>query len=443
MLSRRDGSRVTSERAEYVLATAGELVELTGNPHWRETLREAKADRFELRRPASKQEPQVLQAIGHAWIKMPAATNAAAGFTLQQTPPSPAPSNATRVFELSAGIVTLVMPLTNGPVQGVEAATNVVITDPQAGWRATAGRAVFTNATLELTGSPEWNEGDRLVRGDTLTLTTSPQSFAATGHAHMQFPVQLATNAVPGLGRTARPGRSFGTNLLVSVDADRAIFRDGKLVFHAPVEARLHAGDKPLGRLLCRDLTISYPGHVEAAQAEGDVRIEQFATATEGGTSREIRCERLRVDFDAAGQPRSLAAEGGVDGRQTETHAKRPEPVVTTVRADRLDARFIAGTNHIEIATAAGGVELQQAGRKATGQQAVFTGADGCVTLTGTPRVETPEGRIADTTSLTYDTRQKRFRGQGPFRIEWTRVPTNFGMPTNFTRLKNKFLPAK
>jgi len=99
--------------------------------------------------------------------------------------------------------------------------------------------------------------------------------------------------------------------------------------------------------------------------------------------------------------------------------------LVTTVQASRLDATFLARTNQIEHATAEGSLRIQRGPRVGEGEQAEFTGATGLLTITGRPVVTAPEGRIQDARVLIWDSRTGKVRGQGPFRIEWLKVPTN------------------
>ena len=69
-----------------------------------------------------------------------------------------------------------------------------------------------------------------------------------------------------------------------------------------------------------------------------------------------------------------------------------------TLRADQMTAYFSTGTNTartIQRMKAAGGVVIAQDKRKATAEHADYDATDGRVTLTGNPRVETPEGTVS------------------------------------------------
>jgi lipopolysaccharide export system protein LptA len=425
ILSRRDGSRATSDRAEYRLADGGEVVELTGRPRWSDAAREARADTFLLER-ATRGGLQTLRALGHASLKLPAGTNSFSGWSLLGPAPAPAAANPPADFiELNASALTLVLPPTNGPVRGVLAETNVVIRDTADGWRANAARAVFTNEVLELTGNPVWSAGGREVRGDALRLHTARQAVDVQGQARLRLPLESLGDHLPGFGNTNGPSARSLTNLVVQVESEAASFRTGQLSFTPPVRARLLEGDRVLGQLTGRELTVTYRERLEAVEAAGAVRLEQFARPHRRPLTRTIECERLRVDFAETGTLSRLVADGGVRGWQSEVRRPDTAPVVTSMSAGQVAARFHAGTNRLETATASGRVRIARDQRRAEGEEATYSDGNGLLALTGRPVVVTPEGRISDATSLTWDTRQGRARGRGAFRIEWTFGLTN------------------
>jgi lipopolysaccharide export system protein LptA len=444
LTSRRDGSVTTAGRAEYTLSDEGELVELTGQPRWRDAQREARAERFVLER-ATGPTPQRLHAIGQAWIRLPAGTNDLGAWPLLQPagtdaptasepPDSPGPSRESpstnappRQLELAAEWITLVLPPTNGPVQSLLAQTNVTIRSRHDGWQAEARRATLTNAVLELDGLPVWTQGERSIRGDVLRLDTRDRSFVADGHARIRFPATALGATLPSRAETNRSALNIRSNLVVTIESDRAAFTAGRLRFAPPVRAELLDGDTEftLGRLTCRDLAVGYGERLDQLDAEGDVRFEQFFLPDAALRTRWIECARLQLDFDADGHVRALSAQGGVAGRQEETRLPAKELLTTTVRANRLDATFMAKTNQVEHATAEGHLRLERGQRVAEGQRAEFTGTNGLLTLTGQPVVASPEGRVRDARALIWDSRTGRVRGEGPFRIEWLRVPTN------------------
>lgn len=441
--SQRDGSVTSAGRAEYTLSDQGELMDLTGEPRWRDQTREARAARFLFLRTHGP-EPQLLQAIGQAWIRLPAGTNdltlwplaspaAVPGSATSEPPMAPEPPTSTgldqpasRQIELSSEWIAFVLPPTNGPVRGLVAETNVMIASRHDGWQAAAQRATLTNAVLELEGMPVWTQGDRSIRGDRLRLDTRDRSFAADGHARIRFRAADFGATLPGPHDTnsnSTPG--IRTNLFVTISSDRAQFQDGVLRFAPPVQGELTEGEFVVGRLQCRDLTVTYRSRLERLAAEGEVRFEQFFRTGSPIRTRWLECARLTVDFDASGRARALAADGGVGGRQEEVRPPAPELLVTTVQASRLDATFLARTNQLEHATAEGSLRIQRGPRVGEGEHAEFSGATGLLTITGRPVVTAPEGRIQDARVLIWDSRTGKVRGQGPFRIEWLKVPTN------------------
>ncbi len=69
-----------------------------------------------------------------------------------------------------------------------------------------------------------------------------------------------------------------------------------------------------------------------------------------------------------------------------------------TVRADKVVAYFAMGTNvsrQVQPMVATGSVLISQDDRKATSENAEYFAAENKVTLTGNPKVETPQGTIS------------------------------------------------
>lgn len=429
ILSRRDGSRTTSERAEYRLTEAGEEIELTGRPRWSDAAREAQADRFRLERGAGP-APPILRALGRASLKLPLDTNSPSLWPLPAsapaTPATPAgASEPGRDFiRLTAEALTLTLPPTNGPVQGVLAETNVVLADLADAWRATAAEARLTNDVLELSGAPHWSGRGREVSGERLRLHLRERSLAVLGGARLRLPAGAFTSAGgPAVPPTNRPPTRAWTNRFVVVEAEAAHFAAGRLTFAPPVRARVSAGEQPLGELTCRDLTVIYRDQLEAIEALGAVRLKQFAWPERPGLTRALECERLRAEFAADGFLRQLEAAGGVTARQRESREAARAAPLTEVRAERVQAWFLPGTNRLDRATAAGQVRVSRGDRRAEGERATYTAATGRLELTGQPRVETAQGRITGAEVLTWDTRHHRAGGRGAFRLEWTTLP--------------------
>ncbi len=424
ILSRRDGSRTTSEHAEYRLTGPGEEVELTGRPRWTDAVREASAERFFLQRSPGG-GPQHLQALGRAVLVLPLGTNSLHLGPLSAGVPAPAAGStppADRV-RLSAEALTLFLPPGPGPVRGLWAETNVVLADTAEVWRATAARAAFTNDVLELSGAPHWSGRDREVRGAVLRLDLAQRRVEVRGGAWLRLPVSAFEPP-----RAAAPGPSAAADRarrrwFVTVEADAAQFTAGQLTFAPPVRARLFEGEQTLGELTCRELTVSYPERLEALEAAGAVRIEQCASPARPGLSRHLACERLRVTFAEAGTLQHLEATGGVRAEQREAPRPGTEPRRTEVRAGHLEAWFRADTNRLDRAVAAEQVRVTRGKRRAEGERATYTEATGVLELTGAPRVETPDGRVTGAEALRWDTRRNRAGGRGAFHIEWTALP--------------------
>jgi lipopolysaccharide export system protein LptA len=297
------------------------------------------------------------------------------------------------------------------------------------GWQATARQAVLTNGWLELSGAPAWTQGDRSVQGDVLRLNTQHRAFAAHGNARLQLPATAFGTAWPGPEDPAARPPVFRTNQFVVVESAQAEFAGAWLRFAPPVRARWFEADLLLGQLDCRDLTVRYPDRLERLTAAGEVRLGQFPRPGRPPLERQIACDQLDLAFDDHGRVRELSATGGVRGQQTERLPGTPEPRLTRIEAERIEARFGRQTNQLERATAQGQVRIERDARRASGERADYSGAEGRLFLMGQPEVTSPEGSIHNATTLIWDTRRSRVSGQGPYRIEWRQGLTNVTIP--------------
>ena len=147
LMGSADGSRATAERALYFTQDGSEIIELTGQPTWRDAERESRARRFVIDKTAS-----TLVAEGGAWFKLPSASLAQPGLLFGTNAPANATVSTNRrggFTELSAEKVFVQRGPTNGPIQRIIAETNVVIFAPERSSRATAAKAEFNDATGE------------------------------------------------------------------------------------------------------------------------------------------------------------------------------------------------------------------------------------------------------------------------------------------------------
>ncbi len=433
---RMNGGTTTAGEAVYRVEAGQETVELTGEPHYREGLREATAERFLLDRTRDS-----LAAIGEARLVLPVGGKGAPGLLMLPgagTAPIPAAGAAAetnRVIDVTAARVTMQLPETNGPIRGVVAETNVVLWDRQQQARATAQRVRYdAGGRLELEGQPEWTMGGRLVRGDAMIYDMAGPTFRVPGNAFVRLPVRSLMTPASLLGTgAARTNVVIPTNQVVEIRGRELTYRDTWLRMEGDVEARALTGTQLQGELRCAALGVQYSNQLQQARADGGVRLTQapVSRADGGVTTRELTCTNLVFTFQGAGQLERLTAAGPIDARSTDTLPGGRPPIARQLQCQSLEAHFRGTSNIVESATAAGGVRLRQNDRQATSDRAVYSGTEGRLRLEGRPVVTLPEGQITDAETISWDRATGRIRLNGAFRSQWK----SLSLGTNATRL--------
>jgi lipopolysaccharide export system protein LptA len=328
-------------------------------------------------------------------------------FTLSGAPPSKL-IKAGEVIELSADWLTLQLPPTNGPVRRIEAERNVVIASSADNSRATAGMAVYDEAigTFELTENPILAGRDYLVKGAKLVLNRTNRVFSARRNAYMRIPVAaLGKTSLLPRDPVLQRGAGTATNRFIEVYSDDFDYRTNQMNFFGNVRGDLVAGDLKQGDLQCADLQITFGDRLEKLFARGGVRVRQFPTILSDGkrVSKELVCETLTVTMDSEGRLTDILAEQEVMAQQLTTRTNTPNPSLTKVSMNWLKAKFFPQTNQVESIIAERNVRIEQEGRTAQGNHAVFDGASQVLELTGQPTAMSPEGRITQTDVLVWD----------------------------------------
>jgi len=156
--------------------------------------------------------------------------------------------------------------------------------------------------------------------------------------------------------------------------------------------------------------------------AEKNVEFEQFAQ-TEGPrpVSRKINCPLLRAKFTPLGRLEMAVAERGVNAEQEEVRPGRPGPVFTTITSEKVTAFFSSVTNRLDKLIAEKDVLFIQSDRRAHGEKAIYTEANGLMELTGQPTATLPEGQVSEAERLVWDRVHERFVGRGKFKSSWKR----------------------
>ena len=284
IVDRSTGGETTARKAVYQVDGQRETVELSGNPRYREGVHEGTADRFVLDR-----RRDALEAVGNARIVFPLGGGGASGLLAIPGPgPRPTESATNRMIELSADLITILLPATNGPVRGVVAETNVVLLNPEQGSRATARRASYQEGIgLELTGDPVWSSGGQSLEGGAMRYDPAGQVFRVTEGVLVRLPATALTGPVRGLeDAVSGGGLGLATNQVVEIRSLELEYREPWLQFEGGTRADYLDERTKLGELQCAALGVLYSNSVREVRASGGVRLERNRRRFEGGLTR-------------------------------------------------------------------------------------------------------------------------------------------------------------
>lgn len=414
MLNHRDGSTIQAEEARYRMTAEGEWVELFGEPRWDDGARSAEARWFLLDRARNR-----FQAIGDARILLPRSFQGLGALGAAGAHP-PLPGSGGLV-ELLAGMVTLQLPPTNGPVQEVRAQTNVIIRLPGEGLEGHAAEAEYLpEGVVRLRGEPSWTWGDRSGSGDLIQFGTNG-TFRIEGNAFLRFPVESVGAVLPGGTNAPGVGGFPLTNAFVEVRSDFVDYRDQLIRFGDAVRARCTRGEEQLGTLSSHKLLVAYSNRVESVTARGDVEAAQSPRADSRGRliTRTLASDELTARLASGGRLGEVEAVGSVVGTQTTQRPDREQPQVGRLYCETLRAWLAPDTNRVDKLEATGGVRAILDARMAWGNRADYAGGDGLLRLSGSPLVLLPEGRVMGAEELTLNPETGRVGGRGRFRTYW------------------------
>jgi lipopolysaccharide export system protein LptA len=416
----RDQSTIEAEEAWYRTTAEGEWVELSGQPRWTDGTRSAEARWFLLDRTRNR-----FQAVGEARIRLPRSARGLSALGAVGPSSIEPEAEVAEPVELLAGLITLQLPPTNGPVQGVTARTNVVIRLPDEGLEGHAAEAEYRpDGVVRLRGEPSWTWGDRRGSGDLIEFSTN-ETFRIEGNAFLRFPVESLGNVLPG-GTQVAGGEPFPqTNTFVEVRSDHVDYRDQLIRFGDSVRARCVRGEELLGTLDSRELLVAYSNRVDGVTARGNVQVQQVPTAEPDGRviGRTLAAEEVTARLSALGRLREVAAHGHVVGVQTTRRSGDGEPQVGRLLCATLRAWLAPDTNRVDRLEATGGVRAILDARMAWGSRADYVASDGLLRLSGSPLVLLPEGRVLGADELTLNPETGRVGGRGQFRTYWTQLP--------------------
>ena len=405
-----DGSRATAERALYFTRDGAEIIELTGQPTWRDAERESRARRFVIDKTAG-----TLAAEGEAWFRLPSASLAQPGLLFGTNASASATVSTNRrggFTELSAEKVFVQRGPTNGPVQRIIAETNVVIAATDRSSRATASKADFNDATgdLTLSGTARWQIDDTALVGDVLQVNRASQSVEAIGHALMRSRIPAT-----GSGET----RVTATNLFVETSADRFAYGGSQASFSGNAQTRLFEGELLAGVMDAQQIrTLFGPARdLQTIEAEGAVHAREIPGGSRTNfLTKEVHTEKLTARMTPLRSLQSFSADGGITTDRTDR-----DGTGTTNRTRLMSKSAIAyfSTNNlVERFFARDDVRMSRNADLIIGSQAVYfaTNGIGVLEVSGQPKAVVQGATLDNAETLVWDQATGKASARGQFR---------------------------
>ena len=291
--------------------------------------------------------------------------------------------------------------------------------------RATAQRAVYDGDTdaLTLTGAVQLNDADSIVWADKVVMEHETGDGTAEGAVRVTYlqpkdgDARSATAQEPVHVLAVRGEFKHDTGRAVfygngpETASGRARLWQGSSQVEAPVlefekpQRRLLAhGDGRGAKMAVHAVFVSGAAASAGAPAKTDSGTTSSGTAANGsGKQTPVRVEShdlvyddvaRRADFgggvlveDADGTLRAqqaavfLNAGKAGSGDSAGTTKAGPDAAKTAAKSPAAQSGFMGGS--VERMVASGGIEIVQPGRKVTGEQLVYTAADGMYVVTG------------------------------------------------------------
>ncbi len=267
----------TADRATYAADT--DLIRLTGQATWRIEDREGSGDELVFDRTN-----RVLQANGHARLKMPAQSMGASYFLSQSLSNSAASLPPTNQFveilcanyvlrtnlavfrdqvkvndrlgdelrgEMTCGLMTLTFTGTN-ELQKMVAEHQVVIAQSNQQFTAETAEYTAADGLLNLAGNPAWRSGTREGKGDLIRLKLAQEEMLVRGNAFMRLPAaELGRTAFAALGTPTAGKAKVATNEFAEVFSNEYLLTPAAALFRGQVRI-----DHPQIKETCEELTM-------------------------------------------------------------------------------------------------------------------------------------------------------------------------------------------
>ena len=270
----------TGDRAFY--STDTDLVQLSGQPAWRMEQREGSGDELIFDRTN-----RVLQANGHARLKMPAQSMGPSSFLSQSTSNSATSLPPTNQFveiqsanyvlrtnlavfrdqvkvsdrlgdelrgEMSCGLMTLTFTGTN-ELQRMVAEHQVVIAQTDRQFTAETAEYTAADGLLNLAGNPAWRAGTREGKGDSMRLRLAQEELLVHGNASMRLPAaELGRTTLTALGTNQPVKVKVATNEFAEIFSNEYLLMPAAALFRGGVRI-----EHPQIKETCEELTMLTP----------------------------------------------------------------------------------------------------------------------------------------------------------------------------------------
>ena len=300
------------------------------------------------------------------------------------------------------------------PQQGVEQIAtavqqgDVVMTRSAPGaetQRATAQKASYNGDTGQatLTGGVTLTGSGAVLWADHATMNRTTGDATADGNVKANYRQAAQSEIIHVLAQRAELKKSADQTLFYGAAGRPARMWQGGSQVEAPVlvlsqkQKSLVARDSGPGTALVVHTVLADSTNPEAPQKPAtEVKTPGIARVI----SRELTYSDATREASFTGGVRIESVDGIIHGQQATAYLRSAQ--------DKTGAAgFLGGS--VERIVVAGKIRMEQPGRSATGEQIVYTAADGVFVLTGAPHAPP---RVVDETQGTISGAELRFRAQ-------------------------------
>ncbi|MDB6053345.1 MAG: hypothetical protein JWN25_868 [Verrucomicrobiales bacterium] len=398
------------------------IIELEGNPTWKDQERDVIADKFTFDR-----NNRLLIAEGNAILNLPNSAFSQPAFLSAETPGKDSLKKG--FYKVLAKKLTVYLSDSGSTPEKLVAEGDVTIESDDGKQKASGSIAIYDQVqnTIVLQGNPKWVSGQTSLSGDLLSLGSQSKTVAAMGNAVLKFPAPAALSASPLNLSNALPVVS---NQFVTITSERFLYESNLAIFKGQVKGELSSNSLPVARLSAGWLQIGFntSNRVESIFSQEAVHW-QFLPVTNLNYSLE---RNGFSDFLALkwwpNKPylQSLDADGAVRYEETKLSLSTNLPVYQAITTEHLSAEFASTTNELRTAKAEGEMTVRQNNSYAKGEFGLYYMTNGkpVFDIKGSPMaaVEKPGSKVRSIIShaalLQWDVISNTFKIKGPFAID-------------------------